>query len=102
MRKAKQLLGERPHTELKYYKARPSVAEVRELAAITPGGARTLVSTKSQRYKQLGLDLAALGEEQLLELLCQEPGLWRRPVVRKGNQVIVGYDEAALRALLDS
>ncbi len=87
-------------TERLYFKQKPSPQEVRELAGRLPGGARDLLSTRSRRYKEMGLAGKELSEEELIELLAVEPGLWRRPVVIRGDQVIIGYDAQKLEELL--
>lgn len=83
-----------------YFKEKPTEAEVRWLAGRLPGGARELISTRSTRYKELGLDLAGISEEQAVDLLVQEPKLWRRPVVTDGDKVIVGYNAENLKQLM--
>lgn len=87
-------------TERQYFKQKPTVDEVRALAALLPGGARDILSTRSRRYKELELEGKEFSEAELIELLAQEPGLWRRPVVVAGNQVVIGFDAKALDALL--
>lgn len=81
--------GGHSYQERLYFKQAPTVAEVQELAAKLPGGARDLLSTKSRRYKELGLDVTALSDAEVALLLAQEPGLWRRPVVVVNGQVLV-------------
>jgi len=100
--KAKQLLATKPVavTERRYFKEKPTPDEVRELAVRLAGGARDLLSTRSRRYKELGLADRDLTDEELIDLLAAEPGLWRRPVVVRGERVVVGYDAPALEALL--
>jgi arsenate reductase (glutaredoxin) len=83
-----------------YFKQKPSVDEVRALAAKLPGGARDLLSTRSRRYKELGLAEKELSDTELIDLLAAEPGLWRRPVVIRGDQVVIGYDQKSLESLL--
>lgn len=75
--------------------------EVQELSRLLPGGAKELLSTRSRRYKELGLAEKELSPEELIDLLVAEPGLWRRPVVVKGDRVVVGYDAANLEQLLE-
>jgi arsenate reductase-like glutaredoxin family protein len=87
-------------TERLYFKQQPTEAEVRALAALLPGGARDILSTRSRRYKELGLADQQLTDDALIVLLTQEPGLWRRPIIVRGNQAVVGYDAESLRALL--
>ena len=84
-----------------YFKQKPTVEEVRALAEKLPGGARDLLSTRSRKYKELGLAEQNLTDEQVTLLLAQEPGLWRRPVVIRGDRVVIGYDQKRLEELLD-
>lgn len=88
-------------TERRYFKEKPTPEEVRWLAARLPGGARDLLSTRSRRYRELGLEGRELSEDELIELLVAEPGLWRRPVVVRGDRVVVGYDAPSLEDLLN-
>lgn len=74
---------------------------MRTLAAKLPEGVNDLISTRSRRFRELELRDAQLTSEQWLRLLVNEPGLWRRPVAVKGDEVIVGYNEDALRQLAD-
>lgn len=83
-----------------YFKQKPTEDEVRALAARLPGGPRDILSTRSRRYKEMGLADRQLSDEELIALLAQEPGLWRRPIVIRGDQVVIGYDPKSLEALL--
>lgn len=87
-------------TERLYFKQKPTVDEVRGLAALLPGGAREILSTRSRRYKELGLTEQSLADEELIALLAQEPGLWRRPIVIRDGKAVVGFDAKNLEALL--
>jgi Spx/MgsR family transcriptional regulator len=100
--KAKQLLGSTDVTvnERQYFKQKPTVDEVRAIAGKLPGGARDLLSKRSRRYKELGLAEKELADEELIRLLAEEPGLWRRPIVIAGDEIVVGYDQKRLEALL--
>lgn len=86
--------------ERQYFKQKPTPEEVRELASRLPGGAKELLSTRSRRYKELALAEKELSEGELITLLAEEPGLWRRPVVVRGDQVVIGYDARKLEELL--
>lgn len=94
------MLGDAPVEKRYYFKQKPTEQEVRALAAKLPGGARELISTRSTKYRELGLDIERISEEQAVDLLTREPGLWRRPVVTDGDKVVIGYSEGPLRALL--
>ena len=65
-----------------------------------PAGAAGLLSTRSVRYRELGLGGRQRTAAELLELLAAEPGLFRRPLVTDGRRLVVGFDRAGLAALL--
>lgn len=84
-----------------YFAEVPSEDEVRQLAQKLPGGIDDLISTRGRRYRELELAEAQLTFEQWVRLLANEPGLWRRPIAVKGDEVVIGYNEGALRDLVD-
>jgi arsenate reductase-like glutaredoxin family protein len=57
-------------------------------------GVGALVDRSSNRYAALGLGSAHLSDERWLEKLVQEPLLLRQPLVRCGNAIGIGVDEA--------
>lgn len=87
-------------TERQYFKQKPTVEEIRALAAMLPGGVREILSTRSRKYAELNLAEKSLTDDEIVDLLAAEPGLWRRPIVVRGNQVVVGFDAKNLEALL--
>lgn len=86
--------------ERQYFKEKPTVDEVKAIAAMLPGGARDLLSTRSRRYKEMELAEKELSDVDLINLLAEEPGLWRRPVVVAGGKAVIGFDQKALETLL--
>ena len=78
----------------------PSRAELVELASRLPGGATDLLSRRSTRYRELGLDPSREpAGEALLDLLAREPKLLRRPIISDGHQVVVGFDRPSIEAI---
>lgn len=65
-----------------------------------PDGARAFLSSRSIRFRELGLAEREFAEEELLDLLAKEPHLLRRPIIHNSRSVVVGYDRLALQALL--
>lgn len=84
-----------------YFRDKLTPDEVRRLARLLPGGVQDLVSTRSRRYRALGLAQRTLSPDQWVDFLAQEPGLWRRPVAVRGSRAVVGYDRDALVDLVD-
>ncbi|MFO7266288.1 MAG: arsenate reductase family protein [Limnochordales bacterium] len=102
-RKARQFLDQLgvEVRERRYFTEPATEEEIRDLARRLPGGVRDLVAERSRRFKELNLAGRELSDEEWVRLLAREPGLWRRPIAVKGQRVVVGYDEEALRALAE-
>lgn len=65
-------------------------------------GVMALVNRDSKRFNELGLRYAQLSDERWLEKLSEEPLLLRLPLVRNGNQVLIGADESILRSWMET
>lgn len=65
-------------------------------------GVMALVDRDSKRFNELGLRHAQLSDERWLEKLAEEPLLLRIPLVRNGNQVLIGADESILRSWMET
>lgn len=75
-----------------------TAAELEALLRDRP--AADLFSTKSPRYKAMGLEGKALSNDELIRLMAEEPYLVRRPSFRIGDRLVVGMDTKQLDALL--
>lgn len=58
-------------------------------------GVSTLVDRQSRRFLDLGLQQSMHSDDWWLRRLTEEPGMIRQPLVRFGNHVTVGLDEAS-------
>jgi arsenate reductase len=76
----------------------PAPAEIRRFAERF--GPSALVDRTAPRFAELGLRAAQPSEDRWLDLLVAEPLLIRMPLVRFGNRLSVGPDEAAWRSWL--
>ena len=77
-----------------------SLGELRRFAQ--KFGVNALVNRDSKRFDELGLRYAQLSDERWLEKLSEQPLLLRLPLVRNGNQVLIGADENVMRSWLES
>ncbi len=48
-------------------------------------------STKSPSVKKLGLDIDSLSDAKMKQLMLEEPRLLRRPILKLGRKVVVGF-----------
>ena len=81
--------------ERDFFQDRLSEEELRALLGDTP--ASQVFSWSSPSFKKLGLVRDDLDDEQLIRLMVDEPRLIRRPLVRVGDQVVVGARDIAAR-----
>jgi len=61
-----------------------------------------LFSWKSPQAKARGVTPGSRSDEELLELMHQEPRLIRRPLVRVGEEVIIGADVRRIQEVIGS
>jgi Spx/MgsR family transcriptional regulator len=55
-----------------------------------------VINRKGMLYRKKGLKEKGLTADQLFEELLNEQGMIKRPLIEKGDQFIVGYDEKAI------
>jgi len=65
-------------------------------------GARTLLDEQSRAYREAGLGYMRLADDEIAERLLATPALLRLPLVRVGNEVAAGRDEAGWKVLVVS
>jgi Spx/MgsR family transcriptional regulator len=74
---------------------RDELAGVLAMSGLTP---RDVLSTRARAYKELVGD-HELTDDQLLDLMIQEPTLMRRPLAVSGGDAVVGFDRQGLEQL---
>ncbi|GGJ56744.1 arsenate reductase family protein [Deinococcus roseus] len=74
-----------------------------ELARFTQkaGGLLGLIDTNSKTYQKKGLEFMKLSEERWLELVQDNPDLLILPLVRFGQKVTIGADEATWKSWME-
>lgn len=60
-------------------------------------GVTGLIDKSSRAFEVSGLEYHRLSDDALLERLLETPALLRQPLVRSGNTLEVGWDEALWR-----
>ena len=63
-------------------------------------GLDVLVNRRGMKWRQLGLAKKELTENQLFEELLEHQVMIKRPVLVRGDAVIVGYDEDAFEEFI--
>ena len=74
----------------------PSRQVLGEIAKVTPGGAKEMVTTRTDSPDyQKHLAGKSLSDEQLLDLLAIVPNLLRKPLLIDGRRALQGVDDPA-------
>jgi Spx/MgsR family transcriptional regulator len=98
-RKAKAFL-EKKKVELETRdlgKDRMSVEELDQL--IGKRDHRKFLNTRNELYRTRKMGENPPSRDEALKLMATEPNLIRRPVVLRGSDIVLGYDEDALNQL---
>ena len=57
------------------------------------------LNTRNEMYRQRKMKENPPTRDEALKLMAQEPNLIKRPIVIRGGQMVLGYDEEGLRQL---
>ena len=79
-------------------KDRLSVEELDEL--IGKRDHRKFLNTRNELYRRRKMSENPPSRDEALKLMAAEPNLIRRPVVLRGADIVLGYDEEALKRIV--
>lgn len=101
-RKAKDVLDASgaDYTVREFFKARVTREELEGLMKATGLTVADILSTRSTPYRELNLAERELTDDELLDLMVQEPRLLKRPILVSGADVVVGYSEGKITDLV--
>ena len=60
---------------------------------------RQFLNPRNELYRERGMKENPPPREEAVRLMSENPNLIRRPILVKGNRIILGYDEEALSGL---
>lgn len=82
-----------------YFRDRFTVDELRTILGSAGRTPHEMLSTRAKAYKELNIAGRDLGDDELLEVMVDEPTLLRRPLAIRGERSTVGFNADALAAL---
>ena len=85
-------------TDRDFFKETFSESEIRELAAMA--GTENIFARRSPSLKKLSLADKELSDDEMINLMLQEPKLVRRPLMKVGGKLMVGGGTAAVEAAI--
>lgn len=101
-RKARAWLQEHniPYQERNIFSEPLSINEIKNILRMTEDGTEDIISKRSKAYRNLNVDLDALPMKELYQLISNNPGLLRRPIIMDDKRLQVGYNEDEIRRFL--
>jgi arsenate reductase (glutaredoxin) len=101
-RKALKLIEEsgHPFTAVNFYEKPFSKSQLKDLLSQSGLRASEILRSKEDLYKTLNLGQSTKSEDELLELMIKYPDLIQRPLVKKGNKVILARPPETLKTFL--
>ncbi|MBN9653896.1 transcriptional regulator Spx [Halobacillus litoralis] len=101
-RKAKAWLEEHdiPYTERNIFSEPLTLDEIKEILRMTEDGTEEIISTRSKVFQKLKVDFDQLPMQDLFDLIQDNPGLLRRPIILDDKRLQVGYNEDEIRRFL--
>jgi len=78
-------------------KDRMSIEELDQL--IGKRDHRMFLNTRNEMYRNRKMGQNPPSREEALKLMASEPNLIRRPVVLRGADIVLGYDEESLKRI---
>lgn len=101
-RKAKAWLKEHdiPFAERNIFSEPLNIDEIKEILRMTEDGTDEIISTRSKAFQELNVKLDTMPLQDLYELICDNPGLLRRPIMLDEKRLQVGYNDDEIRRFL--
>lgn len=101
-RKAKSWLDEHeiPYAERNIFAEPLSIDEIKEILRMTEDGTDEIISTRSKTFPKLDVNVESMPLQDLFELIKENPGLLRRPIILDEKRLQVGYNEDEIRRFL--
>lgn len=101
-RKARAWLKEHniPFKERNIFSEPLNKNEIKTILRMTEDGTEEIISTRSKIFQQLNIKIDDLSVNELLDLVQENPGLLRRPIILDKKRLQVGYNEDEIRRFL--
>ncbi|WP_373471502.1 transcriptional regulator SpxA [Carnobacterium alterfunditum] len=101
-RKAKAWLEENNiiYNERNIFSEPLTIGEIKSILKMTEDGTEEIISTRSKVFQELNVDLDDLPLNKMFDLIQDNPGLLRRPIMVDEKRLQVGYNEDEIRRFL--
>jgi arsenate reductase len=91
-----------PYETVNYYERPFSQSELKRLLKKGGLSAKDVLRTKEETYKSLGLAKKSLTDDELIALMVKHPDLIQRPLVERGEKLILARPAETVKRILGS
>ncbi|WP_062197611.1 transcriptional regulator SpxA [Massilibacterium senegalense] len=77
-----------------------TMEEVKQILRMTEDGTDEIISTRSKAFQELNVNLDTMPLQDLYNVIIENPGLLRRPIIIDEKRLQVGYNEDEIRRFL--
>jgi len=101
-RKARRWLKEHdiPYAYRNVYSVPFSIEEIRDILQLTEKGTEDIISTRTDTFKELDLDVDQLSLSALYDYIQKYPKLLRFPIIMDENKLQVGFNKHDIRQFI--
>lgn len=101
-RKARAWLEENeiPFEERNIFTDPLTETEIKAILRMTENGTEDIVSTRSKSFADLGIEMSELGLNDFFDIVKEQPGILRRPIMLDDKRLQIGYNEDEIRRFL--
>lgn len=101
-RKARAWLEENeiPYEERNIFTEPLTVTEIKRILQMSENGTEDIVSTRSKAYSELDIEITDMPMNDFFDLVQEQPGLLRRPIILDEKRLQIGYNEDEIRRFL--
>lgn len=86
--------------EKNIFKESLTISELKSILRLTENGTEEIISFRSQAFHQTSIPLEDMTLKNLLDLIQNQPGLIRRPILIDDKRLQVGFNEEDIRRFL--
>ncbi len=83
------------------FDANPTAEELRSLLRRLSLTARQLLRPRDRMYRELGLKNREIPDKELIQLMAENPGLIKRPILVHGDRAVLGIQPERVHEIED-
>ncbi|OIK09951.1 transcriptional regulator Spx [Bacillus sp. MUM 116] len=89
-----------PYSERNISAKTLSTEEIKNILRLTEDGTDEIISINSKSYQKLNVNIDSLSLQELYQLIKENPGILRKPIIIDEKRLQVGFNEDEIRRFI--